>query len=57
MWLAISLGCYKYYQSKSSNAMQVQTSDPPKNIRDLNKRDCDASNFNKYVCAEFQKNG
>ena len=37
--------------------MWVQTSDPPKNIRDLSRRDSDASNFNKYVCAEFHKNG
>ena len=50
MWLALPLGCYKWYQSQPSNLVWVGHMDPNEDVRDLSGGDCDATNSDKYVC-------
>uniref|UniRef100_A0A2N9IIP1 Integrase catalytic domain-containing protein n=1 Tax=Fagus sylvatica TaxID=28930 RepID=A0A2N9IIP1_FAGSY len=48
MWLALSLGCYKWYQSQPSNPVWARTYGN-EDVRDLSGEDCDAPNSNKYI--------
>jgi hypothetical protein len=52
MWLALSLGCYKWYQSQPSNLCGLGHMGPNEDVRDLSGGDCDAPKSDKCMCAE-----